>query len=393
MNETHIVKTFSFDGNPNILKIPDKYTDIIDMYMKHYTLNSINMTNTINTYGCGMTGITVRKIYSGVHGYYQIKANSFCFHLTKYACYFVKKIIDWIMMNHYINLSLIRYTTNGIITNSVINKIVDIDSQCYIMAKNVLSKLQKYESMPILICKPPENFIDNFVTALYTVSTMDQKKYPSIWNNLSFLAKKLDPIHTITNGVSNNTPTIAVFNDMYSSYLNALTPKTFDCLAKNKTSLCNALDSLADIDGMISIYVIDKTYDELEKERKEQDKVNVGSSIGSFYRAGRIKSRIMFDNIVNIVYQETISDDIETEKFTLNDTFKTPYNKEVEIMLPEYKEDIQSKEDEYIKKIAQQTNTKNIVSLSKLVCKNHGEYKTKTCLYCEQEKYTNWDYL
>ena len=168
----------------------------------------------------------------------------------------------------------------------------------------IMNQLEQNESLPILVCGFEEDYAKDFITKLgldivqnYWVQC---KKFITLWNNLNLITNDLNMKKMVSDGVSKINPSVLIIHDIVKAYQAAIESNITDkSMARNKQSLCNTLDTFSDKEGLITFYISNKSFIELEQIGTIQDK-NGCTSIKSFYRPGRVKMRIekIYDKVV-----------------------------------------------------------------------------------------------
>ena len=305
----YIGNSFQNEYGTNNLVIPMKFTKMIDKYIKDCTEGNCNktyFTDVLDGIGAFSVGICIQKKvitydrsvlwsdYDNTVEHYIIYPGFACFSIRECTNNFMDAVISYIMNN---NMAVwLSYGRNNVCGKLVelnqlnqldqldqLNQLNQLDqlNQCNINSYSnvIINQLGQLESLPILMCGFESNLDDtsnDFATklALEIVQNywINHKKFVTLWNNLYLGINNLDMRKDIFMNVSTKNPSVIIIRDIYNSYQTAKKGNIENTsLDGNKQILCSTLDSFADQNGLISIYVTEKSYDELDKEGIYQD--------------------------------------------------------------------------------------------------------------------------
>lgn len=322
MNFRDIYKSFQFVDTSTDKYISPQYTRIIDEYMYRNNTDEIYFNNDKNGRFSSYNGIRIKKKLLEDDHIYIVHVMRFCSKDELYFVNFMMDVLSTISKDAIYSFSAPVITLRNQLTDTVLYTISK-DTVNLIDVSNYLCELFKtpdYSSMPIIICKPPKNFNNLLAYRLASCLRSNYNQYATIWHKQIFSDKNFNP-RILQKSCNKDIPHICIFDNVYNDYKTALkgTNDDLDGKAKDKATLCESIDSFDSTIGMIALYSCSKTYTELENERKDCDSKNVGMSIGSFYRAGRVKIIITFnENKINIACKKDIYSDAINKSFEFN---------------------------------------------------------------------------
>lgn len=328
MPKLYLGDSFNNEPGTNNLIIPVKFTAIIDKYNDDIVQkvdgesNKIYFTDILNGLGALTIGICIRKKKFTYNSQMFLESNNACECYViqpGFACYFIRNlannfmdtVVSYIMTNHMVLLSSFQKLS---MKSTLVKTEQYTRNDTY--SNLIMDQLEQNESLPILVCGFEEDYAKDFVTRLGLDIVQNYwlkyKKFITLWNNLNLTTDDLNMKKMVSDGVSKINPSVLIIQDIEKAYQAAIKSKITDkSMARNKQSLCNTLDAFSDREGLITLYISNKSFTELEQMGTIQDK-NGCTSVKSFYRPGRVKMRIekIYDRIIftlmNFGEKETI---------------------------------------------------------------------------------------